>query len=265
MSNIPQNQGSLSEKLKATVDSYNSDKNYNIGEALVSFIPGVGSLVVPFYKNYIVSPATQRMNEFLGILVQELEKLESKIELVDIESPVFVTTLLQACHIAIRTHKKQKLEALKNVVLNSSIPSSLEDDILAMFLNWIDDFTELHISILNHFHYLNRYAPEELRTYFPMLEQNKAIYNQVLKDLADKGLIKLLESYHTLEEDNGDPDEDYYDEDGVYSRMRTHKYQEDIESILEENDKFTLTSKSTELGKQFIKFIENPSIETEPR
>ncbi len=98
-----------------------------------------------------------------------------------------------------------------------------------------------------------------------MLEQNKAIYNQVLKDLADKGLIKLLESYHTLEEDNGDPDEDYYDEDGVYSRMRTHKYQEDIESILEENNRFTLTSKSTELGKQFIKFIENSFIETESR
>jgi hypothetical protein len=171
----------------------------------------------------------------------------------------------KACQIARLTHKEQKLEALRNIVLNSSIPTSIEDDVLAMFLNWIDGFTVLHISTLKHLHYLDRYAQKKLRTYFPMLEQNKAIYNQVLKDLADKGLIKLLESYHTLEEDNGDPDEDYYDEDGVYSRMRTHKYQEDIESILEENNRFTLTSKSTELGKQFIKFIENSFIETESR
>jgi hypothetical protein len=109
---------------------------------------------------------------------------------------------MQACQIAARTHKEQKLEALRNIVLNSSIPSSIEDDVLAMFLNWIDGFTALHISTLKHLHYLDRYAPEELHTYFPMLEQNRAIYNQVLKDLADRGLISLREKYITEEDDD---------------------------------------------------------------
>lgn len=252
MSNSPENQDSLREKLKATFDSNNSDKNYNVVKGIVSSVPTVGSLLAGFFDNYIVSPATQRSYKFLETLVQELEQLKSKIESVDFESPVFLTTFLHASQIAVRSHKEQKLEALRNVVLNSSIPSSLEDDILAMFLNWIDDFTALHISTLKHLHYLDTYAPNELHKYFPMLEQNRAVYNHVLTDLADRGLIILIEHYITEE-----------NEDNAYFKMKTYKLREDIDVFLDVNYLFPQTSKTTELGKQFIKFIENPSMETE--
>ena len=279
MSNNPQNQDSLEEKLKAVIDSNNYDKNYNVAKALVSSVPAIGSLVVPFVENYIVPPATQRLHIFLGSLVRELEQIKSKIESVNFETPVFQTTFMQACQIAARTHKEQKLEALRNAVLNSSIPSSLEDDVFAMFLNWIDGFTALHISTLKHLHYLDRYALEELYTYFPMLEQNRAIYNQVLKDLADRGLISLREVYITEEEEN----DDIYLQRlgfampqismGVYNqpkkrgekeiKMKTFKRREDIDTLLKKNHSSSQASKSTELGKQFIEFIENPSISPE--
>jgi hypothetical protein len=279
MSNSPQNQDSLEEKLKAVIDSNNYDKNYNVAKALVSSVPAIGSLVVPFVENYIVPPATQRLHIFLGSLVRELEQIKSKIESVNFETPVFQTTFMQACQIAARTHKEQKLEALRNAVLNSSIPSSLEDDVFAMFLNWIDGFTALHISTLKHLHYLDRYALEELYTYFPMLEQNRAIYNQVLKDLADRGLISLREVYITEEEEN----DDIYLQRlgfampqismGVYNqpkkrgekeiKMKTFKRREDIDTLLKKNHSSSQASKSTELGKQFIEFIENPSISPE--
>ena len=279
MSNNPQNKDSLEEKLKAVIDSNNYDKNYNVAKALVSSVPAIGSLVVPFVENYIVPPATQRLHIFLGSLVRELEQIKSKIESVNFETPVFQTTFMQACQIAARTHKEQKLEALRNAVLNSSIPSSLEDDVFAMFLNWIDGFTALHISTLKHLHYLDRYALEELYTYFPMLEQNRAIYNQVLKDLADRGLISLREVYITEEEEN----DDIYLQRlgfampqismGVYNqpkkrgekeiKMKTFKRREDIDTLLKKNHSSSQASKSTELGKQFIEFIENPSISPE--
>ncbi|MEG5087888.1 MULTISPECIES: hypothetical protein [unclassified Microcoleus] len=279
MSNSPQNQDSLEEKLKAAFDSDNSDKNYNALKAVVSSVPAVGSLAVGFFDSYIVPPATQRTYKFLEILVQELEKLKSKIESVDFESPVFVTTFLHASQIACRTHKEQKLEALRNVVLNSSIPRALEDDVLAMFLNWIDGFTALHISTLKHLHYLDRYALEELHTYFPMLEQNRAIYNQVLKDLADRGLISLKEKYITEEdEDNlylqrlGGPiplasyGSSYnlgQRKSGKEIKMKTFRHREDIDILLKNNRSSSQASKTTDLGKQFIKFIESPSIQTE--
>lgn len=206
MSNDLQNPDSLGEQLKATFDSNNSDKNYNLLKAGIGSIPSVGSLVLGLVESYIVSPATKRLHKFLETLVRELEELKLKIDLVDFDSPAFQTTLIHTCQIVIRTHQEQKLEALRNIVLNSAIPRALEDDILAMFLNWIDVFTERHISTLKHLHYMETYTLQELQAHFPLLEKNKFIYNKVLADLADQGLINLKEHYITMEDnDNMSP------------------------------------------------------------
>lgn len=45
--------------------------------------------------------------------------------------------------------------------------------------------------------------------------------------------------------------------------MKTFKYREDIDALLMENTFSSQTSKTTELGKQFIEFIEYPFIQTE--
>ena len=260
MSNIPQNQDSLGEKLKAT-DRNDSDIIYNSLKAATSFIPipALTPLTEYFLETYIGSPATKRTRIFLNSVVEKLNELESKIESVNFENPVFQTTFMQACHIAARTPNEQKLEALRNVVLHSSIPSSLEDDICAMFLNWIDGFTPSHISILKTLHYLDRYDPGELDTYFPTLQQNRAKYNQILKDLEYRGLINLREDYITHEDDASI---------GTERKIKTFKDREDIDDILADNFLRsqvgqTPVSKTTELGKQFIEFIKSPSIQTE--
>jgi hypothetical protein len=243
MSNIAENQGSLREKYKAATESNDSDKDYNLIKAGISVLPGVGPLVVPFFENYVVSPAKQRVDTLLEALVQELEELKFKFESVDLDRPVFQTTLMRACEIALHTHQEQKLEALRNLVLNSSIPRSIEDDVLAMFLNWTDYFSELHISTLRHLHYLDRYDPEQLHIYFPKWEEKRAIYNQVLKDLTDRGLI-LTDNSTII---GVDP-----------------KHKGEIDKLLRYNRQYRQVSKTTELGKQFIEFIEYPSIQTEP-
>ncbi|MEG5004323.1 hypothetical protein [Microcoleus sp. AT9b-C3] len=273
MSNIPQNQDSLGEKLKAT-DTNNSDIIYNGLKAAASSIPALGPLTEFFIDTYIGPPATKRIRNFLEAVVEKLTELQSKVESVNCENPVFLTTFLHASQIARHTHKEQKLEALRNVVLNSSIPSSVEDDVLAIFLNWIDGFTALHISTLKCLHYLSGYTPEQLRTHFPMLEKNRAIYNQVLKDLEDRGLISLKEDYITREKyDNHIPQRFGYpraeiapDGTRVYDisekeiKMETSKQREDIDDILAANSLYGQESKTTELGEQFIEFIEYPSI-----
>jgi hypothetical protein len=277
MSNIPQNQDSLREKLKAT-DRNNSDIIYNGLKAATSSIPALGPLTEFFIDTYIGPPANKRTRNFLNAVVEQLNEVKSKIESVNFENPVFQTTFMQACQIAARTHQEQKLGALRNVVLNSSIPSSLEDDILAMFLNWIDGFTALHVSTLKHLHYLDRYALKELEKYFPMLEQNRAVYNQVLKDLANRGLINLEENYTTKEDADGDivlqrlgfPRPSIpFGVDHITQRrgrkereLKTVRRQEDIDKLLIINRLYKQASKTTELGKQFIEFIEYPSIQT---
>ena len=284
MNNSSEDQNSFVEKIKPVRDSNNSDKNYNAIKALISLIPTVGSLTVGLLESRIPSPAMERLYIFLGDLALEFDKVKSKIELVDFESPAFQTAFIHASQIAIRTHQEQKLEALRNIILNSSIPKSLEDDILVIFLNWIDYFSELHISTLRHLHYLDSYDPEQLHTYFPMLEEKRAVYNQVLKDLADRGLIILKEKFITEEDDDdialqslGIPIPQIHINNSIYSqfkkngekevKMKTFRRQEDIDKLLKNNGSSSQVSKTTELGKQFIKFIENPnpSIEVESR
>lgn len=123
-----QNKSSLEEQLKQAFISTNSDKDYNATKALVNTIPGIGSLTATFMESYITPPATRRLQAFLESLVRELEELKCKNNTVDFNSPVFITTFLQACQIAIRNHKEEKLKALRNLVLNSSIPNSLDDE-----------------------------------------------------------------------------------------------------------------------------------------
>lgn len=266
MSDNPPTEKSLKEQLELVSTSTHSDKNYNAAKALISSIPSIGSLVVNFMESYIASPAQRRLYAFLESLVKELEELKSKNSAVDFDSPVFVTTFWQAHQIAIRTHKEQKLEALRNAVLNSSIPSSLDDDLQSMFLNWIDVFTPTHIFILKCLHYLDQYEPEELKAQFPELEKNEALYNQILKNLVERDLIILREVFITEEENkNYWPSYVYppIPQLGVVDRtkgkkLNTFRRIENINRIVNNSSSGMNKSKTTELGKQFIQFIESP-------
>lgn len=274
MNNSPEDQNSFVEKFKAVRDSNDSDKNYNAIKALISSIPTVGSLTVGLWESRIPSPAMERLYIFLEDLAPEFDKLKSKIELVDFESPAFQTVLISVYQIVIRTHQEQKLQALRNIVLNSSIPSTLEDNVLEIFLNWINGFTPLHISTLKCLHYMSGYTEEQVKVHFPMLEKNKVIYNHVLKDLEDKGLISLKENYITTQEyDNHIPQRFGYPiaktaPDGTRSfdisekeiKMKTSKERENIDDILAATSLYGRESKTTKLGEQFIEFIEYPSI-----
>ncbi|NES68484.1 MAG: hypothetical protein F6K24_26240 [Okeania sp. SIO2D1] len=125
---------------------------------------------------------------------------------------------------------------LRNAVLNSAIPNSLKDDIQAIFLKWIDEFTVSHIRLLRMLHYINNYNYEQFLANLPDLEKNRDFYNQILLELSGKGLIKLSENYVVI-----DP--------------VAIKKVEDIDKIIKSKE-----SRTTDLGKQFIQFIENPLV-----
>lgn len=263
MANSIQNEKSLEEELKQAFTSTNSDNNYNATKALVNSIPSIGSLVVTFMESHITPPATKRLQAFLESLVRELEELKRKNNAVDFNSPVFTTTFLQAYQIAIRNHQEEKLKALRNAVLNSSIPDSLDDEIQSIFLNWIDVFTPTHILVLKCLYNLEQYKQEELKAQFPEMEKKEAIYNQILKDLADRGLIKLREAYITEEQSKNNflpyiyPNIPQLQDRKQNRKLNTVRRSEDIKAII--NNSAFRKDKTTDLGKQFIQFIESPS------
>ncbi|NES03788.1 MAG: hypothetical protein F6K22_13635 [Okeania sp. SIO2F4] len=120
----------------------------------------------------------------------------------------------------------------------------------------------------------------------PDLEENRIFYNQILLELTNKGLIKLREVYKTFEEE---PPTIYFDNqfddakeilkqeaneiESIISELnhfqarrnyennfRTIKHTENIDSIISDVKNNLQKSNTTNLGKQFIQFIEYPLV-----
>ncbi|NET41250.1 hypothetical protein [Okeania sp. SIO2B3] len=199
--------------------------------------------------------------------------MQEKIEAVSFDHPTFQTTFLKAIRIAECEHQQEKLEVLRNAVLNSAIPNSLKDDIQAIFIKWIDEFTVSHIRLLRMLHYIDNYNYEEFLANLPDLEKNRDFYNQILKQLNDKELIELIEVHKAFKDEKSPwmaqfepPILPILEIGSSLADRRKEidltivKHTEDIDSIIS-NVKYNFQkSRTTDLGKQFIQFIENPLV-----
>jgi hypothetical protein len=120
-------------------------------KAGLSLIPGGG--VVSELMNLLWQPAiTKRKEEWVRELAENLQLLEERVENFQIdklvEDEAFITASLQATQVAIRTHQQEKLEAIRNTVLNSALNTDLNDELQLLFLSTIDRITPTHILIL---------------------------------------------------------------------------------------------------------------------
>jgi hypothetical protein len=170
-------------------------------------IPVLGAVLSASYSRILAPPLTKRTQEFLKTVYDRLSELENEIEGFKIdhlsENPLFITTFLHVYSIALRTHHEEKLEALRNVVINVAKPIDVDDDVSLMFTNFIDTFTPWHIKILE-FLDNSAFAINDPETFgkgysVNVLEyvlnhfseqRDSAFAAQVIKDLQDRGLIR---------------------------------------------------------------------------
>ncbi|MEM9538751.1 MAG: hypothetical protein AAGA60_04480 [Cyanobacteria bacterium P01_E01_bin.42] len=205
-----QDRQSLEEQFKTVIENTKDDKNYNAVKALTSFIPGVGGAVGEFYSSYVTAPATKRLYEFLESLVIAIQELEEKVvDELNLEKESFQTNLMYALQIASRNHQKEKLEALRNTVLNSALSISIEEDRQILFLSWLDELTITHLTLLDLICNLSSYAEDKIipwlktntgqesfKVEIPILgkfNKNPDFYNVIIKDIESKGLVDLNE------------------------------------------------------------------------
>ncbi len=235
------------------------DAAYAAGRALLSAIPVAGGAAVELFQFIIAPPIEKRRNQWMKVIGQAVQDLEQN-KGIDIEqlksNDVFVDTLLQASQIALRNSLREKLDALKNAVINSALPQPIEQTLQQMFLDWIDTFTVWHLKILslidNPEQWIRLSNSQQdkvdmdelkkqwlaeggvlqgpmnsgsfilfLETVYPELKDKKSFYPQIVRDLYIHGLISI----------------------------------EHLEAIIWDG---VLTKRSTELGMQFLKFIKNP-------
>lgn len=275
----------LEASLEDVFKSNSADKNYGAIKALIGLVPGIGGGVVEFYSTYISSPSQKRLCNFLEKLIDEFQKLESLVTGFSIESlqenPSFSTIVVQALEIVKRNHQEEKLEVLRNLILNSVLQHSIEDGIKLLFLDWINDLKVSHLHLLYVFYEPNKYIEKDI--VLNKLESNKQLYSCFVKQLVDKNLVSFEAFYKQavaiVEEEN-----DYrfprpaplpypvlpsampmtrYSRYSQEKRM-TLKIREreqtlrNIDLAIQSIKKNQTENYTTELGNLFIQFIKSP-------
>jgi len=217
------------------------DIAHTVARAGLSAIPVIGGSAAEIFSAIIVPPLSKRRDEWIESIARGLKAIEEKVDDFNIEAlsqnGMFITTAMHASQAAIRNHQKEKLEALRNAVLNAALPNAPEEDIQLMFLDFVDTLTAWHLRILKFFDNPQKWGRENGIAYpkwtmgspstvlehtFSELRERRDFYDQIVKDLFVRGLANT-DSLHTTMTSQG-----------------------------------MFASRSTAMGKQFIDFITSP-------
>jgi hypothetical protein len=220
-----------------------ADAAHTIVKAGLSAVPVIGGPAAEIFSSIIFPPLTRRRDAWVESIAKALKELEIKVEGFKIESlrdnEIFITTVMHATQTAIRNHQKEKLEALRNAVINSAIGINIDQDTQQMFLEYVDSLTPSHLKVLSFLddprlygqknnvkfgNYVGGSVTTILEEAIPELRDKRAFYDQLLTDLFNRGLINT-------------------DANGMNGLM---------------TDSGMFTRRTTDTGRAFIKFITSP-------
>jgi hypothetical protein len=232
----------IKEDLKPT----GGDVGHTIAKAGLASIPVVGGAAAEIFSAIIVPPLSKRRDKWIISIAEGLKELEDEVKGFKAEelskNDTFITTVTHATQAAIRNHQAEKLEALRNAVLNSALPNPISEDIQLIFLNFIDTLTPCHLRVLKFFENPRAWGEKHGITYpdwytgstsvalehtFPELSGKREFYDLLVKDLFSRGLMNT-DSLHTTVTGRG-----------------------------------MLDSHTTAMGQQFISFITSPIHDTD--
>ncbi len=172
------------------------DQGYAAIRAVISAIPVAGGPVVELLGALVTPEIDKRRNDWMKTVSEKLLALERErgIDLATLASnPEFIDTVLVASRIALRTSRAEKLEALRNAVLNSALRTEANTTIHEILLNLIDGLTPMHLQFLQRFAGIKgstTTSTDGFASFFPELKDSALLYRTIWKDLHDHGLIE---------------------------------------------------------------------------
>jgi hypothetical protein len=171
------------------------DYLYTITKAGIGSIPVIGAAASELFSMLITSPLENRRMQWMQKVEKRLRLLENDQQ-ISIEklqkNQVFIDTVMQASQAAIRTHQKEKLDALVNAIENSAMDIAPDEIYQQIFLNYIETFTVLHFTVLNFLEGVaigQKSGSEIIKDKFTQEGVENYIYEHVWNDLESKGLV----------------------------------------------------------------------------
>jgi hypothetical protein len=182
------------------------DKAHRVARALIGALPYFSGTVLEIFNAVIEPPIERRKAKWMVKVSESIAELQEKYNL-KIESLAenehFISILLHAYSLAIRNHQDEKINALKNSLINSVINQGISHDVQFAFLNLIDEFTPTHLKVLSdvqsglcwspvvsfrNYNVELEFSRILLREYSEFNNQGDFIY-QIINDLKLKNLL----------------------------------------------------------------------------
>lgn len=201
-------------------------------------IPG-GSTAGELLAYVVTPPLAKRMDEFLKGLASDIAELKDNVENLNTEhlanNDLFITATVQASQIALRSHQSEKVDNLRNAVLNTAIITDPKEDMVQTFLAYLDTLTVSHVKVLDYYYDPKLWGVEHnvnwpdwsmgevltpLKHVMPELGEEFA--RQIIKDLQARGLLADFNPGTTI------------------------------------TDSGMFAGRTTEMGKDFLSFIRKP-------
>lgn len=121
-------------------------------EGALSAVPVVGGPLTVIWTTVVGAAYANRRQRWEREITDAVQELLDQVDELTPESLAedteFLDALAHATASATATGQQEKLDALRNAVLNSALPSDLDSDTRAMFLRYVRDFTPSHVRLL---------------------------------------------------------------------------------------------------------------------
>lgn len=187
------------------------DAVHAIVKAVLSAVPTFGGPAVELFQYIVQPPLDKRREAWMKDIGERLQELEAKgLDLDKLkENEQFISAVMTASQAALRTHRSEKLAALRNAILNIACGATPDETTQHLLLTFIDELSEMHLRILKIFHVP---VPPPgisagglgvvLEHNIPELVGRRELYDQLWRDLYTRGLVNT-EGLHITMTGNG--------------------------------------------------------------
>lgn len=185
------------------------DTLHAVVKSVASAVPYAGGPLSVILETLFAPPLERRREKWvrqLGEIVSHLEQQIADLTPAKLsQNEVFITIALHATQIALRNHHEEKLSALRGAVLHSALPNGPEEHLQLMFLQFVDELTPTHLAMLAMFNSPVQWMQQHQIEYpawsmggvsavvehcFPALRGKREVYEQVVRDLQTRGLVR---------------------------------------------------------------------------
>lgn len=129
-----------------------ADIGAGLAKAAVSAVPGVGGAAAELFALVIGPALEERKDEWMRRLGEAVDELQARLEGFDPRdlagNEQFVTAVLNASTAAVRTHQAEKLDMLRNAIVNVVMPGGPDEHEQLLFIRYVDELTPLHVRLL---------------------------------------------------------------------------------------------------------------------